>query len=137
MQSGSSDAESCGPTILGAVRERLLGSYGGWSATPRRSRPHKRDGRSTVAAALIAPKLEAECLPLWGDYPDDDGGCDLRITEKMVDLEHFGGRPLAAQMAGTPHGAGILDEKKGPENFRATCKWWRIVDHVPTGLPSL
>lgn len=34
----------------------------------------------TVAAALIAPKLEIECRPLWDDDPDDDGGFDLRIT---------------------------------------------------------
>lgn len=33
-----------------------------------------------VAAALEAQKLEVECRPLWDDYPDDDGGFDLKIT---------------------------------------------------------
>lgn len=45
------------------------------------------DHLRTVAAALIAPELEVECRSLGDDYPDDDGGFDLRITVPPSTME--------------------------------------------------
>ena len=41
------------------------------------------------------------------------------MAEKVANFRHFGSRPPAAQVAGTPRGAGISGKKKGSENFRA------------------
>ncbi|GAA4403075.1 hypothetical protein GCM10023089_06960 [Quisquiliibacterium transsilvanicum] len=43
----------------------------------------------------------------------------MAVAEKVADSGRFGSWPPAAQEAGTPRGAEIAGEKKGPEIIRA------------------
>ena len=44
---------------------------------------------------------------------------ETALAEKVADSGRFGSWPPAAQVAGTPRGAGISGKKKGPETIRA------------------
>ena len=43
----------------------------------------------------------------------------MALAEKVADFGRFSCWPPAAQVAGTPRGAGISGKKKGPETIRA------------------
>lgn len=46
---------------------------------------------------------------------------ETALAEKVADSGRFGWWPPAAQMAGTPCGAGISGKKKGPEISESWC----------------